>query len=104
MAQGPFRNRVCHLSDALFRNLLGLAARANRMVIGLSVYQPSTGTGRTWAHEADSRVLPLPSPYGTDSSDTAGLRGTRSSGFLNRVRWLDSTSSSPSRRYAAPWH
>jgi hypothetical protein len=56
-----------------------------------AVYQPSTRTGRTPAYAADSDVLPeRSSPYRTDSSDTAGLHGTESSGFLNRVHKFDS--------------
>jgi hypothetical protein len=40
---------------------------------------------------ADSGGLPeQPSPYRTDSSNTQGLPGTESTGFLNRVRWFDS--------------
>jgi hypothetical protein len=35
MAQGPFRNRVCHLSDVVFRSLVGLTAGAHRMVMGV---------------------------------------------------------------------
>jgi hypothetical protein len=53
MARGRFRNRVCHLSSALFRGLLGLAAGANGLVFGLPVYQPSTRTGRTQMYWAD---------------------------------------------------
>ena len=75
MAQGRFWSRVSHLSDVLFRILVGLTAGANRMVFGSSVYQPSTRTSRTWAHVADSRrVVVLPPAAGaaqTTSSRSA---------------------------------
>jgi hypothetical protein len=49
---------------------------------------------------ADQLGLEQPSPYGTDSSNTAVLPGTGSSGFLNRVHKFDSCRGhSPRRRW-----
>ena len=65
-----------------------LTVKASNM---LSIYQPSTRTGRNYSDSGVLRRTPCARKTdGTDSADAEALHVHQSSGFLNRVHWFDS--------------